>query len=259
MTTTGVLVCGHGSRDVEAIKEFEILVHALTDLFPEYHVKHGYLEFAQPTIQDGLNTLRDLGVDRFLAVPGMLFAGGHVKKDVPAILNAVASQHKDISIQFGRELGVDSKLLLAAADRIHTAEANAPNRIPRDKTLLMVVGRGAANSDASETNDNVVSICRMLSQDMGFAKGAVCYAGVADPLIEPGLKHAAALGFRRIIVFSYLLFTGVLINRIYSTIDQVAAEFPTVEFLKAQYLGPHPKVIETFADRIRSLTDGNNA
>ncbi len=256
MATTGVMVCGHGSRDIEAVKEFESLAYALADHFPDHPVEHGSLEFSQPTIQDGLDALREKGVDHILAVPGMLFASGHVKNDVPSILNAYALQHDTISIQFGRELGIDPKLLQTAADRIDTAEANAPNRIPRDETLLMVVGRGTSDT---EINGNITKICQMLAADMGFAGGEICYAGTADPLVAPGLEHAVTLGYPRMIVFPYFLFTGVLINRIYSMVDQVAAKFPNVEFLKAQYLGTHSKVIETFADRVRSIADDSLA
>ena len=37
--------------------------------------------------------LRARGVDHVLAVPGMLFAAGHVKNDVPSVLNAYAAEH----------------------------------------------------------------------------------------------------------------------------------------------------------------------
>ena len=48
-----------------------------------------------------------------LAVPGMLFAAGHAKNDIPSVLNTYAAQH-DITIQYGRELAVDLKMLAAA-------------------------------------------------------------------------------------------------------------------------------------------------
>ena len=35
-----------------------------------------------------------------LAVPGMLFAAGHAKNDIPSVLNAYAAKH-DIIIRYG--------------------------------------------------------------------------------------------------------------------------------------------------------------
>ena len=58
---------------------------------PEYPVEFGYLEFATPIIRDGLDRLRAKGVNRVLAVPGMLFAAGHAKNDIPSVLNTYAA------------------------------------------------------------------------------------------------------------------------------------------------------------------------
>ena len=77
-------------------------------------VESGFLEFARPILRDGLDRLRAQGVERVLAVPGMLFAAGHVKNDVPSVLNAYAAEH-GLRIEFGRDLGIDPKLLAAAA------------------------------------------------------------------------------------------------------------------------------------------------
>ncbi|MGH6921192.1 MAG: sirohydrochlorin chelatase, partial [Geminicoccaceae bacterium] len=110
MGKIGVMVCGHGSRDLDAIEQFNGLVRRLADRLPHYPVESGFLEFARPVLREGLDALRARGVDRVLAVPGMLFAAGHVKNDVPSVLNQYAADH-GLTIEFGRELGIDPKLL----------------------------------------------------------------------------------------------------------------------------------------------------
>ena len=84
----------------------------------------------------------------------------------------------------------------------------------------MVVGRGTSDSDA---NGNVAKVARMLWEGMGFAHAEIGYSGVAHPRTEVALERAAPLGFRRMIVFPYFLFTGVLVRRIYDAADAVAA------------------------------------
>jgi sirohydrochlorin cobaltochelatase len=64
------------------------------------------------------------------------------------------------------------------------------------------------------------------------------------------LEHVARLGYKRVIVFPYFLFTGILIDRIYGFTDQVAAAHPDIQFVKAGYLNDHDKVLETFAERV---------
>jgi sirohydrochlorin cobaltochelatase len=93
---------------------------------------------------------------------------------------------------------------------------------------------------------------------MGFGWTEVCYSGVTFPLVAPGLEHAVKLGYRRIIVFPYFLFTGVLVKRIYRITDQIAARHPEIEFLKAGYLNDHPLVLDTFAERVEEILQGQN-
>jgi sirohydrochlorin cobaltochelatase len=253
----GVMICGHGSRSKSAVTEFAVLAEKLAPLFPDWPVEYGYLEFATPVIKTGLDALRAKGVTHVLAVPGMLFAAGHAKNDIPSVLNTYAAEH-DITIQYGRELAIDLQMLQAAGDRIKEAvdAANAKyGNVDLADTCLVVIGRGASDPDA---NSNVSKICRMLWEGMGFGWAEVGYSGVTFPLVQPCLEHVARLGYKRVVVFPYFLFSGILIDRIYGFTDEVAGNFSDIEFIKASYLNDHPKVIATFADRVREIIDGNN-
>ena len=251
----GVMICGHGSRSKSAVTEFAVLAEKLAPMFPEWPVEYGYLEFATPVIKTGLDNLRAQGVTHVLAVPGMLFAAGHAKNDIPSVLNTYAAEH-GITIQYGRELAVDLQMLQAAGDRISQAIADAANgEVARSDTCLVVIGRGAADPDA---NSNISKISRMLWEGMGFGWAEVGYSGVTFPLVQPCLEHVTRLGFKRIVVFPYFLFSGILIDRIYGFTDEVAAAHPDIEIVKAGYLNDHPKVISTFADRVREILEGSN-
>ena len=253
MTDTAVLLCGHGSRDPEAIEEFELAAAALRPRLHGFDFATGYLEFARPTIRDGLALLAARGARRILAIPGMLFAASHVKNDLPWEMNSFIADNPDIDVRLGRDLGIDPKLLQAAADRIAVA---ADARIPRAETLLGVVGRGTNDPDA---NSNITKLARMLWEGMGLGWAEAAFSGVAHPRVDAALARAARLGFRRIIVFPYFLFTGVLIKRIYSQTDTVAALFPEIDFVKALYLRDHEGVLGAFCDRVGELQDGQPA
>jgi sirohydrochlorin cobaltochelatase len=251
----GVMLCGHGSRNRKAVAEFAVMADHLTRRMPQHLVEFGYLEFATPIIKDGLDALKAKGVSRVLAVPGMLFAAGHAKNDIPSVLNAYAAQN-GMRIDYGKELGIDPKMMRAAADRIQQAIDSAPSHVEKHETLLLVVGRGASDPDA---NSNVAKVMRLLWEGFGFGWGEVAYSGVTFPLVEPALEHCTRLGFKRIIIFPYFLFTGVLVQRIYLATDAVAAKYPHVEFVKAPYLNDHPAVIETFVERIGQIVTGDIA
>jgi sirohydrochlorin cobaltochelatase len=252
---TAVMICGHGSRDVEAVDEFNKLAVHFRQRLPEYDVESGFLEFARPIIRDGLEKLKSRGAERILCVPGMLFAAGHVKNDLPSEVNTFAADNPHIELAFGRDLAIEAKLLRAAGDRIEAALATAGDGIARTQTLLMVVGRGTNDPDA---NSNVCKVARMLWEGMGFGWAEVSYSGVAYPLVDVGLDHAARLGYKRIVVFPYFLFTGILVKRIYSHADAAAEKYPDIDFVKADYLNDHPLVIDAFVERLHEILSGDN-
>jgi len=256
-----VLVCGHGSRNRLAVEEFAQLAKKLRERLAPVPVEYGYLEFARPILRDGLETLQQQGVEHVLAVPAMLFAAGHAKNDIPSVLNTWAAETGQ-KVDYGRELGADLKMIQAAGARIREtieqadADARVAGRkaVPLHDTLLVVVGRGSSDPDA---NSNVAKVTRMLVEGFGFGWGETVYSGVTFPLVEPGLRHAVMLGFRRVVVFPYFLFSGVLVSRIVLHSQRVAADHPEIEFVQASYLADHAGVLDTFAERVAEVIRGD--
>lgn len=253
----GLMICGHGSRNQNAVREFGVLSERMKERFPHWMVDYGYLEFANPVIAHGLDALKAKGVNHILAVPGMLFAAGHAKNDIPSVLNTWAAQNPDVKLDYGRELGIDLKMIRAAGDRIKQSlvKAGWTDGEPLHDTMLVVVGRGSSDPDA---NSNVSKVMRMLWEGLGFGWGETAYSGVTFPLVEPALEQVSKLGFRRIVVFPYFLFTGVLVKRIYSQTDEVAGRHPGIEYIKADYLNDHPLVIDAMAERVNEILEGSN-
>src|SRR5215213_8064885 len=249
MSEPAVLLCGHGSRDPEAVAEFEQAAAALRARLRGRDFATGYLEFARPTIGEALAGLRAEGAARILAVPGMLFAASHVKNDLPWEMNSFMAAHPGAEVRLGRDLGIDPKLLEVAEDRIAAVAPVAE----RSDSLLVVVGRGTNDPDA---NANIAKVARMLWEGLGFGWAETAFSGVAHPRVGAALDRAALLGFRRIVVFPYFLFTGVLVKRIYGETDAAAARFPEIAFAKALYLRDHPRVIDAFLDRIDECETG---
>ena len=250
----GVLICGHGSRNRLAVEQFERLAISLRRRMSPIPVDYGFLEFANPILRDGLDRLREQGVERVLAIPAMLFAAGHAKNDIPSVLNTYSAE-TGLEIDYGRELGVDRLMIAAAGARIQEA-LDSHSNVPLSDTLLVVVGRGSSDPDA---NSNVAKVTRMLVEGFGFGWGETVYSGVTFPLVEPGLRHVVRLGFKRIIVFPYFLFSGVLVSRIRQHSERVANDHPEVEFLHASYLGDHERVQDTFVERVEEVLGGEVA
>jgi precorrin-8X/cobalt-precorrin-8 methylmutase len=255
-TKFGIVIAGHGSRDPDAVREFEALVKLVQQRAPEHVIHHGYLEFSSPTISEAIEQNIAAGMTQIAVVPGVLLAARHAKNDMPSELLAMASKYPKIDFHFGAPLNLHPQLLQLAQERIIEAESTSQQTIRRDDTCLVLVGRGTTDPDA---NGEVSKLARMLEEGMGFGGVYVCYSGTAKPLVSDGLRAAAMLGFARIIVLPFFLFDGVLVKRIYAAADALRERELALEVLSAGYFGAHPYVADVMIERAREAIEGRAA
>jgi precorrin-8X/cobalt-precorrin-8 methylmutase len=253
---TGIVVAGHGSRDPDAVREFEALVELVRERAIGQTVTHGYLEFSSPTIDEAVRANLEMGAKEVAVVPGVLLAARHAKNDMPAEVLALARDYPAIDFHFGAPLGLHPKLLQLAQERVVAAEGTSTQTVRRSDTCLVLVGRGTTDPDA---NGDVAKMARMLEEGMGFGAAHVCYSGTAAPLIADGLKAAARMGYARLIVLPFFLFDGVLVKRIYAAADDIAEREPGIEVLKAGYFGVHPLVADVMIERAAEAVAGRAA
>ncbi len=248
-----VCLVGHGSRDPDATREFIHLVEMFQQHDPERIVECGFLEFATPVIQAGLDRCVERGAERVIVLPGMLMAAGHAKNDIPSEIEEARARHPGVSFHYGRHLHLHSKVIELCRLRIEEAEAQAT---PYDRydTLLLVVGRGSSDPDA---NSDIQKLTRILWEGMQFGWGATCYIGVTTPLLPEALRRCQRMGFGRILIFPFFIFTGVLEKRIREYTEEFAREHPQTEFVTAGYLDAHPLLFEVFLERAEEAIHGS--
>ena len=254
MTKKGIMICGHGSRSRAAEAEFSLLAQGLKKSFPNVPVRHGFLEYSAPNIHMGLDELKSLGVNEIIAVPGMLFAATHAKNDIPSVLVSYQEKNPGVVIKYGRELGLHPEMINAFQERI--LECFKPAKMGQDHfydSMLVVVGRGTSDVLA---NAEAAKLTRIVAENMGFGWCETFYSGVTFPSVGHGLEIITKLGYKKIVVAPYFLFTGRLIDRIYKYVDIVADKHPKICFYKAKYLADQTHVISTFEDRIREAEAG---
>ena len=255
MDKIGIMICGHGSRSKSAEEEFGLLAKGLKKHFVDIPVEYGFLEYSAPNIHMGLDSLRDHGVNHIIAVPGMLFAATHAKNDIPSVLTTYQEKNPGLRVSYGRELGLHSEMIAAFEARIldclnlsHVHDGDLYD------TMLVVVGRGTSDTYA---NAEAAKLTRIVAENLGFGWSETVYSGVTFPSVGQGLEMALKLGYKKIVVAPYFLFTGKLIDRIYNYVDRVAERFPEVTFHKAHYLADQDHVINTFLERIAETLSGD--
>ncbi|WP_035898819.1 sirohydrochlorin chelatase [Labrenzia sp. DG1229] len=254
MSKKGIMICGHGSRAKSAEEEFALLAKGVRRLYPDVPVEYGFLEYSAPNIHMGLDALRDAGVSEIIAVPGMLFAATHAKNDIPSVLTTYQDKNEGLTVRYGRELGLHPQMIAAFQARI--LEALGVDHVHDGDlydTMLVVVGRGTSDTLA---NAEAARLTRIVAENLGFGWSETVYSGVTFPSVGRGLEMALKLGYKKIVVAPYFLFSGKLIDRIYNYVDRVAASVPDVTFYKAHYLSDQDHVINTFAERIEEAAAG---
>lgn len=248
-----ILLIGHGTRRTAGVAEFHHLAHQLQQTLPDRTSLAGFLELVDPSVPEALEMLRQQGFRRITALPALLMAAGHVKNDIPVMLNAFQAEHPDVQITFGADLGIHPHLLRVAQERIESSEANFGPDYDRRDTLLVVIGRGSSDPDA---NSNISKITRILWEGMGFGWAETAYTAVTAPLMADALERTHRLGFRQIIVFPYLLFTGRLVEQVQATVADYQTRHPDVRAVVAPYLNAHPLVVATFLERLAEAEGG---
>ncbi len=254
-TVDAGLIIGHGSRHLPAVDEFRALCADVRNRLPDLPVAGGFLELAEPGIPDALDALVADGARTIAVAPALLFGADHMKTDIPAILRDWQAAQPGVTLHLGRPLGLSPAMVTAAADRVlSTLGADDPSM--RSETLLLMIGRGSSDPDA---NADGAKLARLLWEGLGLGWGMVAYTDVTFPHVVPALDRASRLGFRRIVVLPYLLFTGVLMTRIEGWVAAAQAAHPDIDFRLAPYLGDHPGVADTVVVRLTEATRGETA
>ena len=256
LTDFDIVIAGHGSRDAEGVREFESLIDVLKERVGKREVTHGFLEFARPTIDQAAKAQVQRGSRRVAVVPGVLLAATHAKNDMPAEVLALQRDFPDVTFHYGAPLHFHPLILKLCRERIIQAEAESSAIIKRSDACLVVAGRGTTDPDA---NSDVSKLARILEEGLGFGASLVCYSGTAKPLVADGLQAAARLGFSRIVVFPFFLFTGILVKRIYAATEELQRSFPKLDIVQAPYLGVHAHVADALIERAEEAVQGKAA
>ena len=97
--TAGLLLFAHGARDPRWAQPFEAVAERVRAARPGTPVGLAYLEFMSPGLAQAGADLVAQGCQRVEVMPLFLGAGGHVRKDLPVLMDALRSAHP--GVQFG--------------------------------------------------------------------------------------------------------------------------------------------------------------
>ena len=89
----GLLLFAHGARDPAWARPFEAVAARIKGAKPATPLALAYLEFMTPSFEEAAHELVNAGCRRVHVLPLFLGSGGHVRKDVPALVERLREAH----------------------------------------------------------------------------------------------------------------------------------------------------------------------
>jgi sirohydrochlorin cobaltochelatase len=128
-TMHGILLFAHGARDPAWARPFEAIAAQMRAAAPERVVTLAFLELMQPGLDAGVTALVEAGCDDITVVPLFLGAGGHVRRDLPLLIEAAQARHPGLALRSTPAIGetdvVTRAIALAALELATPATAGA--------------------------------------------------------------------------------------------------------------------------------------
>jgi len=115
--SAGIVLFAHGSRDPEWARPFEQLAATLART-TQQPVVLAYLELMRPPLDEAISALVKQGATSIRVVPVFLGQGGHVKEDLPRLVERARKGHPKIAITLEPPIGEQSAVIDAIAAAI---------------------------------------------------------------------------------------------------------------------------------------------
>ena len=131
--TTAIILFAHGARDPAWAQPFEAVAAQVRQQASGQHVSLAFLEFMTPDLPTAGRAAMDAGCTSVCVVPLFLGAGGHVRKDLPVMLDELKRQYPQVAWQLSPAIGeVEAVVTAMASAAIKLASsASASHTAPK--------------------------------------------------------------------------------------------------------------------------------
>ena len=113
--THAVVLFAHGARDPRWAEPFEAIAAQVRAAVPGGRVALAFLELMTPTLAEAVERVVAEGATAVDVVPLFLGSGGHVRRDLPALVAALRLAHPEIALQLHPAIGEHASVVAAMA------------------------------------------------------------------------------------------------------------------------------------------------
>lgn len=110
-----LILFGHGARDPQWAAPMVRVREEILAADPAQRVELAFLEFIAPTLPECVDALVAAGKRRVTVVPMFIAQSGHLKRDLPEILDQLRQRHPGLDIQLTSAVGEAPDVIRAMA------------------------------------------------------------------------------------------------------------------------------------------------
>jgi len=102
---SALVLFAHGARDPEWAAPFRAIANRVAATRKDLSVKLAFLEFQAPALADAIGELVAEGHSAIHVAPLFMAQGGHLKHDVPKLLDAIRGAHPALTVELLPAIG----------------------------------------------------------------------------------------------------------------------------------------------------------
>ena len=111
-----IILFAHGARDPQWARPFQAIHQAMQARLPGVAVELAFLEIMTPALAEAVSGLVAAGHRHITVAPLFMAQGGHLKNDLPKLLDAMRARHHGAEITLLPAIGEVPVILDAIAD-----------------------------------------------------------------------------------------------------------------------------------------------
>jgi sirohydrochlorin cobaltochelatase len=115
---SAIVLFAHGARDPDWARPFRQLVAELGERLPGERIVLAFFDLMPPSLADCADALYADGVRNLRVVPVFFGAGGHLKEDLPKIVDGIRARRADLRIAVEPPIGEQPEVIRAIAAAI---------------------------------------------------------------------------------------------------------------------------------------------
>jgi sirohydrochlorin cobaltochelatase len=114
--SSGLILFAHGARDPRWAEPFEAIAAAVLARAPAVDVRLAFLELMVPDLPTVANAMVADGCTRIDILPLFLGTGGHLRRDLPPLVDDIKARHPAIAVSLHAAAGEAPALIAAMAN-----------------------------------------------------------------------------------------------------------------------------------------------